>query len=155
MEGIAPLIAGRRYSYASIELAVAAGATAQQLFLDVSAINYAEALEIAFRNGTSRVPVGSTSGVWTPQEGSLVLGKSTFAQFITKIGPGWLGINLLMVVAFADIGEPITTDTINARIVGRGNSHQSGPEALEEELRFMTTSPLLCNGVPSMLNRVF
>lgn len=154
MDIVAPLIAGRRFSYSSIELALVVGATYKELVVDVSNITYSESLEIAQRYGAARIPIGSTSGVWQPQEGTLTLGKSAFTRMATLVGPGWLGINMLMTLAYFDYGEPLTTEVIIARITGRSNTHAQSPEALEEELRFMPVAPILINGVPSMLNRV-
>jgi hypothetical protein len=153
--GIAPLISGRRYSFASLEIAAKIGATSQELFLDVDDISYSESLVFEFKNGTSRQPIGNTSGVWQAQEGSLQMGKSTFAQLVTKVGPGWLGINMVMLVSYFDIGEPLTVDTIIARITGVEDAHSYGPGALVSNVKFMPISPIIRNGVPSMLNRVF
>ncbi len=153
-EVVAPLINGRRFSYASIELAMAIGATKAGIFVDVEEITYAEALEVGFKEGTARIPLGNTSGKWVPQECSLVMGLGTFNQMISQIGPGWLGINLIATVAYADIGEILAVDTIFARITGKENAHTSTPDALKTAVKLITTSPQLTNGIPSMLNRV-
>ena len=155
MEGIAPLVNGRRYSFASIEIAAKLGATGQELFFDVDDITYSESIAFEFKNGTARVPVGSTSGVWQPQEGSLQMGKSTAQKMIQKIGPGWLGINIIMLVSYFDIGEQVTVDMINGRLSGIEDAHSHGPAALSALVKFMPTSPILRNGISGMLNRVF
>ncbi len=152
---IAPLINGRRFSFASIEIAAKIGATSQELFLDVDDISYSESLVIAFKQGTARVPVGVTSGVWESQECSIVMGKSTFQDMVNTTGPGWLGINLLMVLNYADIGEPLVTDTIIGMITGCEDAHTYGPDALKTSLKFNPLTPILRNGISSMLNRVF
>lgn len=151
----APLINGRRYSYASIELALKLGATSQSLVIDVDEINYSEALTIAFKQGTARVPIGSTSGVWESQEGSLVIGKSSMQDLINTTGPGWLGINMVMLVSYFDIGEPLTVDTIVGRLTKLEDAQTYGPDALKSTLSFMPITPILRNGISSMLNRVF
>lgn len=150
---IAPLINGRRYSFSSLEIAAQIGATNTQLFMDVDDISYSEKLEIEFRRGTSRTPIGWTSGTHTPEEGSLQMGKSTFTEMVMKVGPGWLGINLAMIVGYADIGEILTVDTIIGRITGAQDAHSYGPGALVTVVNFLPFT-ILRNGIPSMLNRV-
>lgn len=152
--GIANLINGHRYSYSSLEITIAAATSKPKLFIDVDSIDYSESLEIAFRWGTSRAPIGSTAGRYTPEECTMKMGASTFAQMVTQIGPGWLGINVVIALAYLDVGEPLTTDTIPARITGRQNSHESGPESLITTVKFMPIDSLSINGVPSLLNRV-
>lgn len=150
MPSPAPLINGRRFSFASIEITII-GPTGPEVFADIDEITYSESLEIEFRRGTSRIPLGSTSGVWTPQEGSLSMGKSSAAQFLAQLGPGYLGINLLFLISFQDVGEPLCTDELTLRLLGRENGHATGPEALHEVLKFIPVVPLVCNGVPSVL----
>jgi hypothetical protein len=151
---LAPLINGHRFSFASIEIVAQIGATKTGVFIDVDEITYSESLVIEFRRGTSRVPIGSTSGIWEPQECSMSMGKSTFNEMVTQVGPGWLGINLLMNVSYVDILETPAIDTIVGRIIGAEDAHTYGPEALKTVLKFMPITPILRNGVPSMLNRV-
>ncbi len=153
-ELVLPLINGRRFSYASIELFMALGATKSGLFIDVEEITYSESLEIAYKDGTARIPIGTTSGKWTPQECSMVMGLGTWNQMITQIGPGWLGINMIAVVTYQDIGEVLAVDTIFARLTGSEKAHTSTPDALKVAAKMMPTSPMLTNGIPSMLNRV-
>lgn len=153
-ELVFPLINGRRFSYASIELAMAIGATKAGIFVDVEEITYSESLEIGFKDGTARIPVGHTSGKWVPQEASLVMGKGEWNKLVTQVGPGWLGINLIATVAYADIGELLAVDTVFAVITGAENAHTSTPDALKVAVKLMPTSPMLTNGIPSMLNRV-
>jgi hypothetical protein len=148
---VGPLIAGRRFSFSSLEITAMVGARPLGLFLDVEDISYSEVLEIAFRYGTSRVPLGSTAGRWVPQEGSIQMGKETFQSMITQIGPGWLGINYTLNVAYFDVGQPLVLDSILCRILGAEDSHQASPEALVVPVKFIPLVPLLRNGVPSML----
>lgn len=154
-ELVAPLINGRRLSFASIETFMKVGLTSQEIFVDIDDISYSESLVIAFKQGTARIPIGSTSGVWESQECSIQLGKSSLNMLMLKTGPGYLGINMLFNVSFADQGEPICWDTIIGRITGIEDGHAAGPEALVSRLKFMPTTPILRNGVPGMLNRVF
>lgn len=148
--GTAPLINGRRYSYSSIEYTLQAGVFAGTV-IDIDEISYSEQLDIAFRNGTSKIPLGSTAGVWQPQECTLSMGKSTFTQFMALVGPGWLGSNLLLMANYNDEGEPLTSDLITSRITGHSNEHSYGPDPLKVTLKFMTVIPIISNGVPSVL----
>jgi hypothetical protein len=151
---IAPLINGHRYSYASIELALQIGTGPVQIITDVDDISYSESLELAFKQGTSRTPLGWTSGNYTPGDCALQLGKSTFTQLVLNIGPGWLGINLNCNIAYADIGEIVTVDTLVARIVGVEDGHSYGPDPLHSSLKLKPFT-ILRNGIAPMLNRVF
>lgn len=151
---VAPLINGRRFSFASLEIVATIGATGKELFIDVEDISYSESLVIAFKNGTSRIPLGSTSGVWEPQECSMTMGKSAFQEMVMHTGPGWLGINIAMLVSYQDIGEILAFDTIVGRLTGVEDAHSFGPDPLKSVLKFMPTVPILRNGIPSMLNRV-
>jgi hypothetical protein len=148
---VGPLIAGRRYSYSSIEIMAMVGPRPLGVFIDVDDISYSESLEFAFRRGTSRVPIGSTAGMYNPQEGSMQMGKSTFQSMITQIGPGWMGINITLNVAYFDVGETLTLDTILCRLTGVEDAHAYGPEALVSVVKFMPLVPILRNGVSSML----
>lgn len=154
--GFANLINGHRYSYASLEISIKAATSKPQIFIDIDSIEYSESLEIALRYGTSRGPIGSTAGIYKPEECTMKMGLSTFASFISQIGPGWLGINCLINLAYADIGEPVTTDTIPCRIVGRSNAHEGGSaESLVTTVKFLPIDSIYLNGIPSLLNRVF
>lgn len=153
--GFASLINGHRFSYSSLEIAIKSATSKPQVYIDVDSIDYSESLEIAFRWGTSRGPIGSTAGRYTPEELTMKMGASTFATFLTQCGPGWLGLNMLIVLAYADIGEPLVTDTIPCRLVGRANSHETGAESLVTTVKFMPIDSITTNGVPSLLNRVF
>jgi hypothetical protein len=150
----APLINGYRFSFASLEITAQIGATDTELFIDVDDIGYEESLEIEYRYGTSRQPIGWTSGTYTPGEGVLQMGKSTFQQMVQKVGPGWLGILITMNASYADIGEPLTVDTVIGRISGAADSHQQGPGALVTNVKLKLFT-ILRNGIPAMLNRVF
>lgn len=148
---LVPLINGHRYSYTSIEISIP---TAGGIFTDVKGIGYSEELDVAFVQGTSRAPIGWTAGTYVPGEAHLDMGKSTFTQMCMTIGPGWLGINLLMLVSYADIGEIVTVDTLLARIVGAEDSHDYGPDPLFTSVKLKPIQ-ILRNGIPALLNRVF
>ncbi len=149
----APLINGRRYSYSSIELNFLAGAFVGRI-IDVDEINYSEQLDIAFRRGTSKIPLGSTSGMWEPQEGTFSIGKSTwtaFMQNVASVAGQWLGLNFVLNINYNDVGEALTTDVLTARFTGIENAHAYGPDALKATIKFMPVIPIVTNNIPSVL----
>ena len=149
----APLINGRRYSYSSIEMNFLAGGFVGRV-IDIDEINYTEQLDIAFRQGTSRLPLGSTAGTWVPQEGTFSIGKSTWSIFLLSLAiPNgqWLGKNFVLNVNYNDDGEPNTTDVITARFTGTENAHAYGPDALHVTVKFMPVLPFVTNGIPSVI----
>lgn len=150
----APLINGYRFSFASLEITAQIGATDTELFIDVDDIAYEESLEIEYRYGAARQPIGWTSGTYQPGEGVLQMGKSTFQQMVQKVGPGWLGIQLVMNVAYADIGEALVVDTVIGRISGASDAHSQGPSPLVTNVKLKLFT-ILRNGIPAVLNRVF
>ena len=151
---IPPLINGRAFSFSSIEVFGRGGVNKLQLFLTSTDISYGESLEFDFQNGTARVPLGNTAGLWKPQEVTLQCSKTDFQlQVVQGIGQGWLGINYTLNVAYADIGQPIIVDAISCRITGVDDAHSHGPSALQVALKMMTTEPIMRNGVSSMKNR--
>lgn len=145
----APLINGRRYSYSSMEFNFIAGTFIGRV-VDIDEINYSEKLTIGYRRGTSKIPLGSTVGVWEPQEGSLSIGKSTWTQLIANMGP-WLGINFVLNVNYNDQGEPLTTEVITGRFTGQANENAYGPDALHTTITFEQQLPTVTNNVPSLL----
>jgi hypothetical protein len=151
---LSPLINGRRYSYSSIEVVLQNGAGPPQLYTDISSVSYEEDLDVSFVRGTSRSPIGWTAGDYNPGDSSFEMGKSSFTQLVLTTGPGWLGINMVANIAYADIGEIVTVDTLIARIIGAADSHTTGPDALKTTLKIKPIT-ILRNGIPSMLNRVF
>lgn len=149
----APLINGYRYSFSSIELNFLAGAFVGRV-IDVDEITYGEQLDIAFRRGTSKIPLGSTSGVWEPQEGSFSIGKSTWTQFMLNIAATagqWLGLNFVLNINYNDVNEPLTTEVLTGRFTGSENNHAYGPDALKINVKFMLVIPVVTNGIPSVL----
>lgn len=150
MASPAPLINGRRFSYSSIEI-VLTGPGGPSVEADINEISYSESLEIEYRRGTSRIPLGSTAGMWEPQECSFSMGKSSAMAFLAKLGPGWLGINLLLLINYQDEGEPLVSDDITARLLGHEDAHTYGPEALHTVIKFKPVIPIVRNGFPSVL----
>lgn len=149
-----PLINGRRFSFSSLEIVTNVVGKPVEIFTDVDDISYSEALEVAFKRGTSRGPIGWTGGVYTPGDASLQMGKSSFQQLIESIGPGWLGINLGLTVIYSDIGEPLVTDELIARITGIEDAHSYSADALVSKVTLLPFT-IVRNGIIPLFNRVF
>lgn len=147
------LINGRRYSFASLEFNILKPSGASEVFIDIDAINYSHNLNIEFVPGTSQAPVGWTSGVYEPQDGSFSLAKSSFTRLVQDIGNGWMGANVKLVLNYADEGEPLTTDTIIARLSGAGNDHSAGPGHLKVEVTFKSIL-IKDGGITPLLNHL-
>jgi hypothetical protein len=125
------LINGRRYSFSSVEIALVKPDGAAELFIDVSALSYGRALTIEFVRGAARNPLGYTAGDYEPPDASMTLGKSTFtAGIVEGIGAGWLGSVIRVVAKYADVGEPLTVDEIDAVIMSAQEDHAAGPAPL-------------------------
>lgn len=148
------LINGRRYSYASLEIIAKFGISPVTVMLDVNEISYGQGLDFAYKYGTAPIPLGVTQGNWTGSDGSFVCGESTLAKLVGAIGPGWMQVNFTMNVAYFDIGEPLTVDTILARIISEDHAHAYGPDPLGVTVGFRPLGPILRNGISPMLNRV-
>lgn len=141
-----PLINGRRYSYASIELSLTRGANKTEIFVDISEINYADNLEVGDVEGTSRMFVGHTSGVYRPENTTFNIAKSSGQKFIAAIGPGWLGSNVSLTAKYADHGEPLIVDVITGMIIGISDGHSSGPDGLQQTVT-LKTFKIIRNGL--------
>lgn len=150
----APLINGRRFSYSSIEIVTSTILNPLGTLIDCDAVDYEDALDIQFRRGTSRVPIGWTSGTYEASDSTLQLGKSACAALLSSIGPGYMGINLNVLVSYSDIGEPLVVDTLIARIAGIKDGHAYSADALTSVVK-LKTFYILRNGIPPTLNRVF
>lgn len=141
-----PLINGRRYAYASLEISVIKPDGSSEIFIDINEISYSEALTIAFVQGTAKAPIGWTEGTYEPGDATLRMGKSSFQSLIEDIGDGWLGANVKVVAKYADDGEPLTTDELTSRIAGAEDSHSYGPDPLGVNVTLKTIR-ILRNGI--------
>jgi hypothetical protein len=142
-----PLINGRRYSYTSIESSLILPAGTSEIFIDMQEISYADALEVAFVEGTAQGAIGWTAGVYRPEDSSLKIGKSSFQRGIVEaIGDGWLGSVLLLNVKYSDEGEPLTVDSLTTRIISASDSYSVGPDPLAVTLGLKTIK-ILRNGI--------
>lgn len=130
-----PLINGRRFSHASIETSIQGVAGSSEIFIDIQEVSYSDALELSFVYGTNQAPLGATKGKYEPGEAALKMGKSSVQKLIAKIGNGWLGSNLKVVVKYSDVGEPQCIDEFLGPIVGLEDSSSEGPDAVQPTLK--------------------
>lgn len=129
------LINGRRYSHASIELALQMDTGSSEIFVDVQEVSYSDALELSFVYGTNQAPLGATKGKYEPGEATLKMGKSSLQRLIAKKGKGWLGSNLKVVVKYSDVGEPQIVDEFLGPITGLDDSSSEGPDPIQPSLK--------------------
>jgi hypothetical protein len=149
-----PLVQGRRYSFASIEISLVQPGKTSEIFIDVDDVSYSEDLEIAFKQGTNQAPLGWTAGTYVPGDSSLAMGKSTFQhKLIQTIGNGWLGSNLLVVAKYADEGEPLTVDELYTRIIGSEDAHSYGPDPLKTIVK-LKPIVIIRNGITPLKNHL-
>ena len=126
-----PLINGRRFSYASVEVALLKPDGSSEIFIDVDSIDYSEQLNISFMRGTGQAPIGWTAGEYEAGDLTLSIAKSHFQTGIVEgIGEGWLGANLQVTVKYADEGEPTCSDVLTTRISGAADAPAVGPDPL-------------------------
>jgi hypothetical protein len=149
-----PLINGRRYSFASIELAIVRPDGKSEIFIDVDEISYSDSLDIAMVPGTNSAPVGWTAGNYSAEDTAVSMTKSSFQQGIVEaIGNGWMGANLEIVVKYNDVGEPLTKDVITCRINKAEDSHTFGPDPLKTKMSCKTFL-ITRNDITPLLNHL-
>jgi hypothetical protein len=103
--------------------------------IDIDEVTYSEKLETELVRGSNRGPIGWTAGIYTPGEASISMGKSTFQSSIVEgIGDGWLGSIVQFLVKHADVGEPVITDKLVAKITGVEDSKTYGAAALKSKV---------------------
>jgi hypothetical protein len=124
-------INGRYYSFASIEMSLIKPNGKSEIFIEISDLNYSDALNIELMKGSARRAYGVTSGEYEPGDVSFSLAKSVFQTGIVEaIGDGWLGANIQIVAKYSDVGEPLTVDEVLCIITGAEDAHSSGPAGL-------------------------
>lgn len=144
------LINGRRYSFSSVELSLVKPDGSAELFIDISELSYGRALTIEFVRGAARNPLGVTAGDYEPPDASMTMGKSTFTTGIVEgIGEGWLGSTVKIVAKYADVGEPLTVDEIDAIIMSAQEDHSTGAASLNVVVALKVLL-VQTNGVPDI-----
>lgn len=133
-----PLINGRRYQFASIEMSVLKPNGSSEIFIEFNSISYGDALDIAFVRGTNAAPIGWTDGEYEAEDTVVAFYKSALQRLIDAVGSGYLGANFVITVKYSANGEPLTTDVITCRLSGLKDAPAQGNEALTTEATFKT-----------------
>ena len=149
-----PLINGVYWAYADIIFRAGPGQ-----FLGCASINYTHRLARQYVRGTSRLPLGQTSGQYEcTGDFELFLPQAdTFRSFLVAQGGGLLGymqVGFTITVSYAAApeGAPLATltDVIQgARITDDEASQSEGLDALKRKFTFMAML-LIPNGSPAV-----
>jgi hypothetical protein len=120
-----PFINGNRFDFASIEAVVGA-----RTFTGIVEISYSHPVERSKVYGTQRVPIGRTGGR-VSFEASITMLKEDVQELLTALGPGYGNIPFVIVINYAEAGQPVITDKlIGCKINDVQDSHTEGTEAL-------------------------
>jgi hypothetical protein len=133
-----PLINGRRYQFASIEMSVLKPNGSSEIFIEFSDITYKDSLAIEFVRGTNQAPIGWTDGEYEADDTVVTFYKSALQRLIDAVGSGYMGANFVITVKYSANGEPLTVDVITCRLSGLSDSPSKGPDPLAVEATFKT-----------------
>jgi hypothetical protein len=127
-----PLINGNRFDYTSIEVIVAGVP-----YRGVKAVNYSDSLDKAKQYGTSARSLGKTRGKYDAdgsleifKEEAIILRGALAAQ---AGGDGWGEVDFTLTVAYAEAGQSVTVDTLQASVQKVEDGHAQGNEGLTEK----------------------
>jgi hypothetical protein len=81
-----PLINGRRYQFASIEMAILKPNGSSEIFIEFNSITYADGLDISFVRGTNQAPIGWTDGEYEADDTVVTFYKSALQRLIDSVG---------------------------------------------------------------------
>lgn len=148
-----PLINGRRYQFASIELSILKPNASTEIFIELNSITYGDNLEIEFVRGTNQAPIGWTDGEYEADDTVIAFYKSALQRLIDSVGSGYLGANFQITVKYSSNGEPLTVDVITCRLTGLKDSPAQGPSPLSVEATFKTML-ITRNGNTPLVNQL-
>lgn len=140
-----PLVNGKYYSFANIELRVGG-----LFFVGIKSINYGFKVGTQFVRGSNKLPIGLTQGQAEPRA-DFEMYLPQFNTMITTLGPGFMKLSLNLTVTYGNptdnAGLFTVTDSIlfaTMNDIGADNS-----ESLDATVRKVTLMPLrmLFNGV--------
>lgn len=141
-----PMINGHRYSWASIEFGFNNGAVMR----GIKSIDYSHSLTPAKLTGTGPNPVGRTRGIYEVKA-TLEMYRVEYENLKATLGQSGVGFGetaFPITVQYADVGQPVITDTLEGvRIVEPQFSGSEGSDPLTVKI---TLDPmrLLENGLP-------
>lgn len=141
-----PLVNGRRYSFASIEI-TANGKT----YLGMKEVSYTDTCEPGEIRGTGQQLLGRTAGDYAC-EASMTPYREEADDLIESLGDGWMLKVFDVVVNYSEEGAPMKTDRIvGCRIKSSENNHSQGTDGLENPLE-LHPMYILRNGIAPIPN---
>lgn len=103
-----PMVNGKRHSWASVELRVNS-----DIILGITEIDYKASLDPGEVRGAGSAPIAFTMGN-SSFEGSFSILLEEFNALVSKLGAGWMGNAIEIIVSYDESGSGLTTivDTI-------------------------------------------
>lgn len=103
-----PMVNGKRHSWASVELRVDS-----DIILGITEIDYKASLDPGEVRGAGSAPIAFTMGN-SSFEGSFSILLEEFNTLVSKLGAGWMGNAIEIIVSYDESGSGLTTivDTI-------------------------------------------
>lgn len=141
------------YAFGDIEMRITGvpSALIAALFVGVTSINYNDKLGRAYVRGTSRIPLGATSGQYEAA-GDIEFHKPSADTLLKGLGPNWRNTPLTFTVSYAAAsatGLAVTTDVIsNAYLTDLDAPNADGTESLKRKFTLFIVSPIAWGGVP-------
>lgn len=141
-----PMIAGRRYSWASVIVNVG---NAQ--FLGCKSINFNEKVDPQKIHGTGQNIIGSTSGMYDA-DGDIEFYQAEADLLVAAINTasgnrGWGNFPIPIQVQYIDDFQPVTTILLTVRLVGRTGGGSESGEALTSKFTMFFLDTIETNGI--------
>lgn len=142
-----PLINGRYYSHAEIEIKLFGDIT-----MGVKSVKYSDNLEAGEVRGNHPQAIGRTLGEYKC-EGSITLFLPQWIELVTKLGNGFMVKPFDLVVSYAADGLPLVTDIVRGCRIKKNDRSSEGTDAIEMPMDLHPMS-IKWNGldpIPNML----
>ncbi len=136
-----PMINGRRYSWASV--AVAVGTTD---IIGFKSINYNDKLDPTKIHGTGQSIIGHTAGMYDA-DADCEIYTAEADLLIAALGDGWGNVVLPIQVQYFDDEMPTVTDLLSVRLTGRTKGGSESSDALTTKFTLFVVDTILSNGV--------
>jgi hypothetical protein len=142
---------GQYYAFGDIETRITGfpSALVAALFVGITSINYNDKLGRAYVRGTSRMPLGATSGQYEAA-GDIEFHKPSADRLIQGLGPTWRQIPLTLTVSYSAIGPgfAVTTDIINgALLTDLDAPNADGTESLKRKFTLFIVGGINWGGI--------
>lgn len=123
-----PEINGRRYTWASAEIAIGRTGQKRDITRLIKSITYSDSLEPAVGRGNSAKKQVRGLGIQEP-EASITFYRREWDELLDTLGDGFGAVAFDLSVSYADAGQPTVTDTI---VAARIKSYETGGEEGED-----------------------